>query len=57
MARTRGPVGGERSLDSAMREPSTVPPNVVVLDFVEEEPKIKDTSNPKKDLWLSSSDG
>jgi len=60
MARTRGADRGggpESSLDAAMRAPSTQQPDVVVLDFAEEEPKVRDISDPKKDLWLSTSDG
>ncbi|TVY82678.1 hypothetical protein LSUE1_G001810 [Lachnellula suecica] len=59
MARTRGAGAdrGETSLDAAMRAPSTQQPDVVVLDFVEEDVKVKDTSDPKKDLWLTTSDG
>jgi hypothetical protein len=57
MARTRGVNSGESSLDAAMRAPSTQQPDVVVLDSVDEEPKARDTSDPKKDLWLSTSDG
>ncbi|RDL36734.1 Uncharacterized protein BP5553_06086 [Venustampulla echinocandica] len=61
MARTNGrnrPADrGETSLDAAMRAPSTTTPDVVVLDFVEEEVKAKDTSDPEKDLWLSTCDG
>ncbi|KAH6666565.1 hypothetical protein B0J14DRAFT_194351 [Halenospora varia] len=65
MARTRGTArvpnpadrGEGTSLDAAMRAPSTTTPDIVVLDFVEEELKPKDTSDPEKDLWLSTSDG
>jgi hypothetical protein len=61
MARTRGVNSGgpstESSLDAAMRAPSTQQPDVVVLDSVDQEPKVKDTTDPKKDLWLSTSDG
>lgn len=53
MARSRGE-RGETSLDAAMRQPA---PDVVVLDFVEEDAKVKDTSDPKKDLYLSTNDG
>ncbi|RFU29666.1 hypothetical protein B7463_g6659, partial [Scytalidium lignicola] len=48
---------GETSLDAAMRAPSTTTPDVVVLDFVEEEKKPKEVIDPTKDLWLSSVDG
>ena len=48
---------GETSLDAAMRAPSTTTPDVVVLDFVEEDVKFKEVVDPKKDLWLSSVDG
>lgn len=57
MARTRGADRPETSLDAAMRAPSTTTPDVVVLDFVEEEVKPKDHSDPRKDLWLSTVDG
>ncbi|TAQ90460.1 hypothetical protein B7494_g1182 [Chlorociboria aeruginascens] len=53
----RGGHHGERSLDAAMRAPSTISPDVIVLDFVEEDVKAKEVANPKKDLWLSSVDG
>ncbi|KAH8815334.1 hypothetical protein F5884DRAFT_667953 [Xylogone sp. PMI_703] len=48
---------GETSLDAAMRAPSTTTPDVVVLDFVDEEKKPKEVVDPTKDLWLSSVDG
>jgi len=59
MARTRGADTGrgETSLDAAMRAPSTTTPDVVVLDFIEEEVKVKDVADPKKDLWMSTVDG
>jgi len=63
MARTRGTARlpaadrGETSLDAAMRAPSTTTPDVVVLDFVEEDAKVKLPSDPTKDLWLSTVDG
>jgi hypothetical protein len=62
MARTRGSAQvpgttGETSLDAAMRAPSTTTPDVIVLDFVDEEFKVKDVADPKKDLWLSTVDG
>jgi hypothetical protein len=47
----------ERSLDAEMRAPSTTTPDVVVLDFVEDDTKVKEVADPKKDLWLSSVDG
>lgn len=46
----------ETSLDAAMRAPSAAP-DVVVLDFVDDDMKIKEPADPKKDLWLSSVDG
>lgn len=46
----------ETSLDAAMRAPSAAP-DVVVLDFVDDDMKMKDPADPKKDLWLSSVDG
>ena len=49
--------GPERSLDAEMRAPSTTIPDVVVLDFVEDDTKAKEIADPKKDLWLSSVDG
>jgi hypothetical protein len=55
MART-GVERGETSLDAAMRQPAQQP-DVVVLDFVEGDVKVKDTSDPKKDLYLSTNDG
>ncbi len=62
MARTRGSAQsaaerGETSLDAAMRAPSTTTPEVVVLDFVEEEVKVKEVADPRKDLFLSTVDG
>ena len=64
MARTRGTARvpasadrGETSLDAAMRAPSTTTPDVVVLDFVDEDLKVKEIADPKKDLWLSTVDG
>ncbi|KAH8792573.1 hypothetical protein BGZ57DRAFT_750520 [Hyaloscypha finlandica] len=62
MARTRGsgqPAAerGERSLDAAMRAPSTTTPEVVVLDYVEEEVKVKEIADPRQDLYLSTVDG
>lgn len=64
MARTRSAPSagaqlerGETSLDAAMRAPSMTVPDVVVLDFIEDEVKVKDISDPKKDLWLSTVDG
>jgi hypothetical protein len=53
MARMRG----ETSLDAAMRAPSTQAPDVVVLDFVNEEKVVREDADPKKDLWLSTADG
>jgi len=49
--------GNSRSLDDVMREPSTVVPDVVVLDVVEMEEKPKVFIDPKKDLWVSTVDG
>jgi hypothetical protein len=40
-----------------MRAPSTTTPEVVVLDFVEEEVKVKEVADPRKDLFLSTVDG
>lgn len=63
MARTRGTARlpaadrAETSLDAAMRAPSTTTPDVVVLDFVDEDVKPKEAADPKKDLWLSTVDG
>lgn len=64
MARTRGTGSGagqaergETSLDAAMRAPSTTTPEIVVLDFVEEEVKVREVVDPKKDLYLSTVDG
>lgn len=48
---------GETSLDAAMRAPSTTAPDVVVLSFLDEETKVKEAADPKKDLWVSSLDG
>lgn len=61
MARTRASgqsaERGETSLDAAMRAPSTTTPEVVVLDYVEEEAKEKEVADPKRDLYLSTVDG
>ncbi|KAE9381571.1 hypothetical protein N431DRAFT_490915 [Stipitochalara longipes BDJ] len=62
MARTRGTAQtaaerGETSLDAAMRAPSTTTPEVVVLDYVEEEVKVKEIADPRRDLYLSTVDG
>lgn len=57
MARRLSTSRGETSLDAAMRAPSTTPPDVVVLSFLDEDVKAKEISDPKKDLWLSSIDG
>jgi hypothetical protein len=62
MARTRGSgqAAAERpetSLDAAMRAPSTTTPEVVVLDYVEEEVKVKEIADPRRDLYLSTVDG
>jgi len=62
MARTRGTARpaadrGETSLDAAMRAPSTTTPEVVVLDYVEEEVKVKEIADPRRDLYLSTVDG
>jgi hypothetical protein len=48
---------GEMSLDAAMRAPSTNAPDVVVLSFLDEDVKVKEIADPKKDLWVSSIDG
>jgi hypothetical protein len=56
MARRRGSVGGETSLHAAMVAPSASP-DVVVLDFVDEDSKFQEVSDPKKDLWLTTVDG
>ena len=48
---------GETSLGAAMRAPSTTTPDVVVLSFVDEDTKVKEVADPKKDLWVSSVDG
>ncbi|KAJ8070268.1 hypothetical protein OCU04_000651 [Sclerotinia nivalis] len=48
---------GETSLDAAMRAPSTTAPDVVVLSFLDEDVKVKEVADPKKDLWVSSIDG
>ncbi|KAI9640798.1 hypothetical protein NHQ30_010638, partial [Ciborinia camelliae] len=55
--RTTRPNRGETSLDAAMRAPSTTTPDVVVLGFLDEDIKIKEAADPKKDLWVSSVDG
>jgi len=47
----------ETNLDAAMRAPSTQSPDVVVLDFIDEEVRIPERADPKKDLWLSTVDG
>jgi hypothetical protein len=63
MARNRGSAQvpttdrPERSLDAEMRAPSTTTPDVVVLDFVDDDTRFKEVADPKKDLWLSSVDG
>lgn len=61
MARTRASgqpaERGETSLDAAMRAPSTTTPEVVVLDYVEEEAKVIEIADPKRDLYLSTVDG
>ena len=44
-------------MDAAMRAPSTTTPDVVVLDFVDEEVQVKEIADPKRDLWLSTVDG
>jgi hypothetical protein len=49
--------GQTRTLDATMRAPSTTTPDVVVLDVIDLEEKLKVTMNPKKDLWLSTVDG
>jgi hypothetical protein len=57
-ARTTVPTDrGETSLDAAMRAPSTTTPDVVVLDFVDEDVKVREVIDLKKDLWLSTADG
>ncbi len=40
-----------------MRAPSTTTPEVVVLDYVEEEVKVKEIADPRRDLYLSTVDG
>jgi hypothetical protein len=40
-----------------MRAPSTTTPEVVVLDYVEEEVKFKEIVDPRRDLYLSTVDG
>jgi len=40
-----------------MRAPSTTTPDVVVLDFVDEDVKVREVIDLKKDLWLSTADG
>jgi hypothetical protein len=55
-SRGAAPTHPETSLDAAMRAPSA-PPDVVVLDFVHDDNKVKEVADPKKDLWLSSVDG
>jgi len=47
----------ETSLDSVMRAPSTTTPEVVVINFVDEEARYKEVPSPSKDLWLSTVDG
>jgi len=47
----------ETSLDAAMRAPSTQSPDVVVLDNIEEDVKIPERVDPKKDLWMTTYDG
>lgn len=54
---TRPGDSAETSLEAAMRAPSTISPDVVVLGYIEEERKAKDMADPKKDLWLSTVDG
>jgi hypothetical protein len=56
MARTQGSASAEASLHDAMVAPSASP-DVVVLDFVDEDSKYKEVADPKKDLWLSTVDG
>ncbi|KAH7376550.1 hypothetical protein B0T11DRAFT_22459 [Plectosphaerella cucumerina] len=46
-----------RTLGEAMRAPSTVTPDVVVIDTAYDKKKRKDIPNPREDLWLSSADG
>jgi hypothetical protein len=56
--RGAGASGSGRTLDAAMRAPSTSVPDVVVLDFVHDaEEKPKTVMSLKKDLWLSTVDG
>jgi len=50
-------VRAETSLDAAMRAPSTTTPEVVVLDCVEEEVKVEEIADPRRDLYLSTVDG
>lgn len=54
MARTRG--SASASLHDAMVAPSASP-DVVVIDFLDEDSKFKEVVDPKKDLWLSTVDG
>jgi len=58
MARTSASprIPAEMSLDAAMRAPSTTTPDVVVVDYLEQEVKPK-SPDPRKDLWISSVDG
>lgn len=55
MAQMRGTTS-EISLHQAMIAPSASP-DVVVLDFIDEDSKYKEIADPKKDLWLSTVDG
>jgi hypothetical protein len=48
---------GCATLGDVMRAPSTVPPEVVVLDSPHSEKARKEILNPREDLWLSSADG
>lgn len=45
------------SLHAAMVEPSTIRPDIVVLDSVDQDPEFKEIADPKEDLWLSTVDG
>jgi hypothetical protein len=49
--------GSGRTLDAAMRAPSTTVPDIVVLDRVDVEEKPQIVLDPKKDLYLSTVDG
>ena len=48
---------GANTLGSVMEAPSTTTPDVVVLDALDEDVKPREVADPRRDLWLSSSDG